>query len=214
MAEALQKIDASYIEALTVPVAKLESYVTKEKQQMMVGAYFFDFCYAAAFANKSQAAAYLRAVGELIENKLHYSLKSEHDEAGQTMIDEKSVPDLTGEELRQIVRNQKLLPTATPDLVVNAIIGSLTEATYVISELAAQSGYNPDFLKVVSDQKKRVDLTIRAMKLFEGSIPNVAQYLVKIAPIQAIFNAGAITDKAQLDAIRQVITPLRKELIE
>jgi len=217
LAEALKKIDASYIESLAVPVANVDSYLTREKQQLMVGVYFFDFCYAAAFAKKKKSEEYWYVLIELFDKKLHYETRiPERLKKIDTELEE-----MNEEKLRQEIQDQintlGEIFTKTDedyDFLVNSLVGAFTEAIYVVAELTAQSNYNQDFLKIVADQKNRVNLTFRVLELFKGEIKSVDNYLAKLTPVRAVFEAGAIKNKSQVDAIRNAITPLRKEIIE
>ncbi len=218
--EEMKTAGASYIPELSADPKKIDSLVGPEQQRTMVGVYLMDMSYAFAFGKNKESLQYADATNRLTD-KLGF--------ANDKIIKEyqKAVQDPDSAEAKAVFKNlEKTIENSfeevisTPagfDLAVDAVYGWLIEGLYISSEIAAQTNYDPKFIKFVNDQKPTINVMTGLFNSIKNSphleeISEKEERLAVLSKIAGALSAPAI-GKKEIDEVRAIVTEVRKAIV-
>lgn len=223
LVRSLKAAGASYLPEILAS-SKFEKYRTESKQRLMAGIYLMDLYYAIVFGKDKDAAQYGTAVYTL-EDKLGFpvpGMEKRFREALSHMDDADSGQriDTLAKELDADLSWQEML--STPDgmkLVIEGHYGWMLEGVYIASELAAQSNYNPAFIKALDDHRAYFGTFVALLdKLVDK--PEIASVLRKdncietAKTISALLSSPNPMGKKEVEEIRKVAGEARNRIVD
>jgi len=151
----MKEAGASYIPEIMAPAA-IEKYQKDERQRLIAGVYLADLSYAFVFGVNRDIMDYGLAVSSLMDQqgfpmpKLDQSFQQALSQEGGPEADERF------QEIRKILNEdtswkERLGSAKGLDVVADSLYAWIMESLYLVSEMTAQSNYDPKFLKILGD---------------------------------------------------------------
>ncbi|MFA6128346.1 MAG: hypothetical protein WC699_13670 [Bacteroidales bacterium] len=211
----LNRIGASYMAELTLPINDVEKYLTAVDMSLANGIYAFDAVYAKVLGRDDVVAQLLD-----IHNKMIAKLGLEGELAIMKKYDER---------IKQNSENHDSLSTIVMD-AMNELSSNMTteghsgvyalfyvasniEGLYILTQTAKMAKDDTPVIEFIGDQKERIK-TIFSLLELTGSDPSVAPILEKMKPIMNYFNNNNDFSAKQLEEVTPLIEQLRQEIVK
>ena len=216
----LKAAGATFQKALTLPVDNLSRYATAIGQAQASGAYLFDAAYAALFMRKRQMAQCLEAAGRLNEKlglglPLSKKFRQLLDNPG-AIRDYSTWSDAMNEFIDTLIE-KGLDSEEQLCFVVNYLYGSLIQGMYVVSETIALSGYTPQMLQLMADQRHRAMLFMQILNVFRGDaiFERAIGFDSRFWLLGQVHNLMLVNrfTRRDIDDIRSLIAPERRAIM-
>ncbi len=151
----MKKAGASYLPEIMAPAA-IENYQKDEKQRLIAGVYLADLSYAFVFGVNKNILDYGLAVSSLMDQqgfpmpKLDQSFQQALNQEGGSEADERF------QEIRNILSEdkswkEKIGSVKGLHVVADSLYAWVIESVHLVSEMTAQSNYDPKFLEILGD---------------------------------------------------------------
>ncbi|MFC2100958.1 hypothetical protein ACFLRZ_03920 [Bacteroidota bacterium] len=205
---------ASFILDITVPVEKAEKSITTTKQSLCVGMYSFDIQYAKVYNRVDEVIKITELVNQLITKLgLTKELSSFEDNLARIKqhADNKDSVDYLVTQNMNYVENQ-FASSDHPDIYALSFIGANIEALYVISQLTILATDNTEILKILSNQKERVNSIFVLLKLLSGN-ESVKPYYESMIPLAEFFEEHPAIGEEELNTVTPMIEKIRNSML-
>ncbi len=213
---------ASYMPELLAPVAP-EKYQQEERQRLISGVYLMDLTYAAVFEKNKDTAEYALAIYSLAD-KLGFPVPQVEKQVRETLahID---CPDAEKriEALLDAIEDDDSWKSmiASPkgvQFMSELFYGWMLEGIYLAAELAAQSNYNPKFLKALNEHKSYVKSYMElldqvAAKPELASALRTEERLNTMKALSDLLSGPNPITKGEVEEIRKVAAQARKQIV-
>ena len=235
---AIKEAGLSYQKALVADTATTSAYTSEKQQALMAGVYTFDATYAALFLKKRELAATLKA-RKVLGEKLGFGMALP-PKMKKLMVDPESITDFEScaeafDELLDKLVTEQLTTDQRLVTLVDGAYGAVTEGLYVVTESIAQAGYPEEMIDLMDQQLVRVNFMILLINIFEGK--QTFEQAVALAPrlkvlesIKGLMESRGVSEpsstevgkppfvpakitRAEIDQIRSIVTPLRKNIL-
>ena len=213
---------ASYMPELMAPVAP-EKYQQEARQRVMTGIYLMDFTYAAVFDQAKDSAEYARAIYSLAD-KLGFPVPKIEKQIRDTIahIDDADA-DKRLEELAKAIDEDDSWKSMISSprgviLMSDLLYGWMLEGIYIASELAAQSNYRPDFVKVLNDHKYYLKSYKELLDQFLdkpelASVVRTQEHLDTIKALSGPLSSAGPMSRGQVEEIRKIAANARNQIV-
>ena len=210
---------ASFQKTLTFPVDPLSRFTTAIGQAQASGAYVTDAGYAALFMRKREMAQCLGAVDRLNESlafalpvsKKFRQLLDEPDAIRDYSTWSDAMNDFIDAMIKKGLDSEERLC-----VVINTLYGSLIEGMYIVTESIAQSGYAPDMLELMANQRHRAMLFMQLLNVFRGdaNFEKALGFDSRFRLLGQVHNLLLVNrfTRRDIDDIRRLIAPERRAM--
>lgn len=220
--EQMKKAGASYIPELTVDPKKADSIVNVKQQNLMVGVYLMDMTYAFVFDKKKESAKCAEAINKLLD-KCGFSNDKSYKLYQKTL---KEIDSPEGKKNLQDLAN-KLIDDGFNDLIktnagfehtIDVFYAWLIEGLYISGEIAAQSNYDPKFIKFVNEKKPVIDTVNNLFDAMKTSAElekacKKDERMIVLSQIKSALSAEKVTSK-EIDKVRTIVAKVRKDIVK
>lgn len=218
----LKAAGASYIPEILAPVVP-EKYQEETRQRLIAGIYLMDTQYAIVFGKNKESLEYGLALYSLID-KLGFpvpELEKQFREALAHIDDPDAEERLNnlGKSIDQDTSWKEMLSSPKGmQLIVEGLYAWMLEGVYITSELAAQSNYNPAFLKVLNDHRSYLSTYMTLLDQFIdkpelASVLRTEERINTIKTLLALLSGPNPIGKDEVEEIRKVAGQARNQIV-
>lgn len=215
IADFINKVGASYILDLTVPIDDVEKFMTRTQMGLGLGMYAFDLNYAKVFNRTDMVLKTSELENQLLEK---LGLKNEFTSSNNYMRrlqdnaeNQDSIDNLVNQMMN--LAHQKFMTSDQPDTYALSFIGANIEALYILTQLtmfAQDSAPMIDFIGEQGDRAKSVFSLLELMSADE----NVKPYYDEMKAISAYFEEHPKFTEKELKEISVMIESFRNEIFK
>ena len=213
--EMLNRIEASYILALSNPADNVDKYLTEKKQAINLGVYGADLSYASTYNQKQQTINYMEASKKLVDAlNMSSALPSDIVEQVEQHQDNK-------DKLVEIITNtfydtyDHLHANGRGAVSMLVLSGSWVEALYITTHISENTYQNKEMVRIVMQQKSSLNKLLDLMQTHKDD-SDVAEVMEQLEPIAEVYNKvedTSITEK-QMNTITREVARVRKDFVE
>lgn len=213
--EMLNRIEASYILALSNPADNVDKYLTEKKQALNLGVYGADLSYASTYNQKQQTIDYMEASKKLVDAlNMSSALPSDIVEQVEQNQDNK-------DKLVEIITNtfydtyDHLNANGRSAVSMLVLSGSWVEALYITTHISENTYQNKEMVRIVMQQKSSLNKLLDLMKTHEDD-QDVADVMEQLDPIAKVYNnveENAITEN-QMNTITREVAKVREDFVK
>lgn len=212
--EFINKVGASYILDLTIPVTDAEKFMTETQKSFGMGMYVFDRQYAKIFnridmVGNTFAISKQFAIDLGLQNELTYS-QNYVQRIKDNAENKDSVDYLVTEAMNAVYKS--LLDTKEPGIYALSFIGTNIEALYVLSQLTLLAQNNQPMIEFFSKQGERAKSVIMLLELMSDD-ENVKPYYEKMKMIATYFEEHPTFTEKELKQVSPLIENFRNDII-
>jgi uncharacterized membrane-anchored protein YhcB (DUF1043 family) len=212
--EKLTELEVGYIIGITNPVENSKKYFDSQSRAKNLGAYGADLSYATLYNQQQDVINYLDVIKSL-SNELNMSKVYNEDLYSQIKqnVDNKDelVKILTKEfnDTYAFLSDNDQQPLAL--LVVG---GAWVEGMYLTTHVSEAAYQNPEFSKVLLEQKKSFDTYLEITKPYLNDA-SVADFVKLLDPIKKVYEGlGTSLTEQNIKDITKVIVDLREQVVK
>ena len=218
----LKAAGASYMPEILAPVAP-EKYRGEASQRLIAGVYLMDLQYAVVFEKSKEMAEYGLALYSMLDELGFPVPKVEQmfREALAHVDDPDAEQRFTtlAKALDEDTSWKEML--ASPkgmQLIVEGLYAWMLEGVYITSELAAQSNYNPAFLKTLNDHKSYLKTYMVLLDQFIdkpelASVLRTEERIRTIKALSALLSGPNPVGKNEVEEIRKIAGQARNQIV-
>jgi len=216
----LKDAGASFQKDLIFPVENLSRYKTAIGRAQASGACISDAAYAALFIKKREMVQSLEAAARLNETlgiALPLSQRFKQIIDNPDAIKNYSTWSDAMDEFVDTLIEKGLDSEERLCFVVNYLYGSLIQGMYMVTETIAQSGYTPDMLQLMADQRHKAMLFMQILNVFRGDaiLEKAIGFDSRFRLLGQVHNLLLVNrfNRRDVDDIRRLIAPERRAII-
>ncbi len=215
IANFVNKVGASYILDLTVPIDDVEKFMTKTQMGLGLGMYAFDINYAKVF-NRSDMVLKTSELEQQLLEKL--GLQNEFVSSGNFMKrlqnnaeNKDSIDNLVNEMMN--LAHQKFVTSDQPDTYALSFIGANIEALYILTQLSLFARDNEPMIDFLGEQGERAKSVFSLLELMAAD-ENVKPYAEKMEAIANYFEGHKKFSEKELKEVSAMIESFRNEIFQ
>ncbi len=215
IANFVNKVGASYILDLTVPIDDVEKFMTKTQMGLGLGMYAFDINYAKVF-NRSDMVLKTSELEQQLLEKL--GLQNEFASSGNFMKrlqnnaeNKDSIDNLVNEMMN--LAHQKFVTSDQPDTYALSFIGANIEALYILTQLSLFARDNEPMIDFLGEQGERAKSVFSLLELMAAD-ENVKPYAEKMEAIANYFEGHKKFSEKELKEVSAMIESFRNEIFQ
>ena len=219
----LKAAGASYMPEILAPVAP-ERYQGEARQRLITGVYLMDLQYAVVFEKSKEIAEYGLAVYSLID-KLGFPVPKVEQLLREALahVDDPDAEQRFGALAKALDEDaswkEMLSSPKGMQLIVEGLYAWMLEGVYITSELAAQSNYNPAFLKTLNDHKSYLKTYMVLLDQFIdkpelASVLRTEERIHTIKTLSALLSGPNPVGRNEVEEIRTIAGQARNQIVK
>ena len=215
VADFINKVGASYILDLIVPIDDVEKFTTKTQMSLGLGMYAFDLNYAKTF-NRGDMVLKTSELEQQLLEKL--GLQNEFASSSNFMKrlqenteNQDSINSLVNEMMN--FASQKFNTSKQPDTYALAFIGANIEALYILTQQSMFAKDNKPMIEFIGEQDERAKSVLSLLELMSGD-EKVKPYYEKMKKIATYFDEHPKFTEKELNEISPMIESYRNEIFK
>ncbi len=211
----MEKMGASYMSELTLPINDVEKYITAADLSLASGIYAFDAFYAKVM-NRYDVFAQVMEVNKKIAAKLGLEgeqtiMNSFNGRIKQSPDNKDSLNVITIDAMNEL--SAKMKAEGHSGVYALFYVASNIEGLYILTQIAKMAKDDAPVIEFIGDQKERIKAIFMLLEL-TASDPSVAPIFEKMKPIMNYFNTNNDFSAKQLAEVTPMIEQLRKEIVK
>lgn len=215
IANFINKVGASYILDLTVPIEDVEKFMTKTQMGLGLGMYSFDFNYAKVF-NRSDMVLKTGELQEQLVEKLglknELTTQSKYKKRLENNADNKDSVDFLVNQIMNAA-HQKFIESDQPDTYALAFIGANIEAFYILTQLTTFAQDNKQMIEFIGQQGDRIKSVFSLLELMSAD-ENVKPYYENMKAIATYFEEHPKFTEKELAEFSPMIESYRAQIFK
>jgi len=215
VADFINKVGASYILDLTVPIDDVEKFMTKTQMGLGLGMYAFDLNYAKTFNRGDMVLKTTELEQQLLEKlglQNEFTSQANYTKRLQDNAENKDSIDNLVNQIMNLA-HQKFTTSNQPDTYALSFIGANIEALYILSQLSLFAQDNKPMIEFIGKQGERAKSVFSLLELMSGD-QNVKPYYEKMKTIADYFEQHPTFTEKELNEISPMIESFRNEIFK
>ena len=215
VADFINKVGASYILDLTVPIDDVEKFMTKTQMGLGLGMYAFDLNYAKTFNRGDMVLKTTELEQQLLEKlglQNEFTSQANYTKRLQDNAENKDSIDNLVNQIMNLA-HQKFTTSNQPDTYALSFIGANIEALYILSQLSLFAQDNKPMIEFIGKQGERAKSIFSLLELMSGD-QNVKPYYEKMKTIADYFEQHPTFTEKELNEISPMIESFRNEIFK
>lgn len=215
IADFINKVGASYILDLTVPIDDVEKFMTKTQMGLGLGMYAFDLNYAKVFNRTDMVLKTSELENQLLEK---LGLKNEFTSSNNFMKrlqdnaeNQDSIDVLVNQMMN--LAHQKFTTSDQPDTYALSFIGANIEALYILTQLTLFAQKNDQMIDFIGQQGERAKSVFSLLELMSED-KNVEPYYQEMKAISTYFEEHQKFTEKELKEVSVMIESFRNEIFK
>lgn len=215
IADFINKVGASYILDLTVPIDDVEKFMTRTQMGLGLGMYAFDLNYAKVFNRTDMVLKTSELENQLLEK---LGLKNEFTSSNNYMKrlqdnaeNQDSIDNLVNQMMN--LAHQKFMTSDQPDTYALSFIGANIEALYILTQLTMFAQDSEPMIDFIGEQGDRAKSVFSLLELMSAD-ENVKPYYDEMKAISAYFEEHPKFTEKELKEISVMIESFRNEIFK
>ena len=215
VADFINKVGASYILDLTVPIDDVEKFMTKTQMGLGLGMYAFDLNYAKTFNRGDMVLKTTELEQQLLEKlglQNEFTSQANYTKRLQDNAENKDSIDNLVNQIMNLA-HQKFTTSNQPDTYALSFIGANIEALYILSQLSLFAQDNKPMIEFIGKQGERAKSVFSLLELMSGD-QNVKPYYEKMKTIADYFEQHPTFTEKELNEISPMMESFRNEIFK
>ena len=215
VADFINKVGASYILDLTVPIDDVVKFMTKTQMGLGLGMYAFDLNYAKTFNRGDMVLKTTELEQQLLEKlglQNEFTSQANYTKRLQDNAENKDSIDNLVNQIMNLA-HQKFTTSNQPDTYALSFIGANIEALYILSQLSLFAQDNKPMIEFIGKQGERAKSVFSLLELMSGD-QNVKPYYEKMKTIADYFEQHPTFTEKELNEISPMIESFRNEIFK
>ena len=215
IADFINKVGASYILDLTVPIDDVEKFMTKTQMGLGLGMYAFDLNYAKVFNRTDMVLKTTELEQQLLEKlgmQNEFASQRNYTKRLQENAENKDSVNALVNELMNLA-HQKFMGSDQPGTYALSFIGANIEALYILTQLSMFAQNNKPMIEFIGQQGERAKSIFSLLELMSGD-PAVKPYYEKMKGIADYFEQNKKFTEKELNEIGPMIESFRNEIFK
>ncbi len=215
IADFINKVGASYILDLTVPIDDVEKFMTKTQMGLGLGMYAFDLNYAKVFNRTDMVLKTTELEQQLLEKlgmQNEFASQRNYTKRLQENAENKDSVNALVNELMNLA-HQKFMGSDQPGTYALSFIGANIEALYILTQLSMFAQNNKPMIEFIGQQGERAKSIFSLLELMSGD-PDVKPYYEKMKGIADYFEQHPEFTEKELNEIGPMIETFRNEIFK
>ena len=215
IADFINKVGASYILDLTVPIDDVEKFMTKTQMGLGLGMYAFDLNYAKVFNRTDMVLKTTELEQQLLERlglSNEFTSSANYMKRLQENGENKDSVNILVNEIMNLV-HQKFTTSSQPDTYALSFIGANIEALYILTQLSLFAQNNEPMIDFIGEQGDRAKSVFSLLELMSGD-KNVEPYYEEMKAIATYFDEHKKFTEKELKEVSVMIESFRNEIFK
>lgn len=211
----INRVGASYILDLTVPIDDVEKFMTKTQMGLGLGMYAFDLNYAKVFNRTDMVLKTSELEQQLLERlglQNEFPASSLYSKRLQDNTDNQDSINSIVNEIMNLA-HEKFSNSNQPDTYALAFIGANIEALYILTQLSLFAQNNEPMIDFIGKQGERAKSIFTLLEMMSGD-ENVKPYYEKMKTIAVYFEEHQKFTEKELAEVSPMIENLRNDIFE